>query len=439
MNEGTIQASPLKDLFINTLTQDVRVVTCILDLIDNSVDSYMRHRITGRRAIDIKLSNESFLIFDTCGGIGKDFLETNVFTFGSTLERGFATLGMYGIGLKRSIFKLGNQISIRTDDGQDYCEMVLNVTDWKNDSSLPWTIPYTYDKSHLNGDPPYTEIQISNLTPDVRDKFNSVPFINDVMEILKRTYCLFISDNLDFTLNGDEVEKYPLIVPDDKEYSPQVHLEQYNDLAIKIICFIDPSKGTRMSKAVNRVGWNIFCNKRLILPNDTSATTGWIGANREDITKLPRYHALFNEFRGLVFLDSEDPAKLPLNTSKSDLNTESMVYHYVLDKMVKTARPVIDYIYSKHDQEFANEEEIEQVATQQDTAFNPGLKSVVEITTPQTFKAPQKIESLPIITRIQYSKPKDLVDRVKKSIGATSNTEVGARTFDYFVEMEEIK
>ena len=85
MNEGTIKASPLKDLFINTLTQDVKVVTCILDLIDNSVDSYMRHQINERRAIDIKLSNERFLISDTCGGIGKDFLETNVFTFGSTL------------------------------------------------------------------------------------------------------------------------------------------------------------------------------------------------------------------------------------------------------------------------------------------------------------------------------------------------------------------
>lgn len=439
MNTGTIKASPLKDLFINTLTQDVRVVTCILDLIDNSVDSYMRHQIKDRRTIDIKLSNERFLIFDTCGGIGKDFLETNVFIFGSTLERGFATLGMYGIGLKRSIFKLGNQISIRTDDGQDYCEMILNVTEWKKDSKLPWTIPYSYGKSRLNSNPSYTEIQISDLTPDVRDKFNSVPFINDVMETLKRTYCLFIADNLDFTLNEEKVEAYPLIVPDDQEYSPQVHLEQYNGLGIKIICFIDPSKGIKLSKAVNQVGWNIFCNSRLILANDTSATTGWIGTTKEDITTLPKYHPLFNNFRGLVFLDSEDPAKLPLNTSKSDLNKESLVYHYVLDKMVKTARPVIDYIYGKHVQEFANEEEIEQVATQQDPTFNPGIKSVVELTTPQTFKAPQKIELPPSIARIQYSKPKDLVDRARKSIGATSNKEVGERTFDYFVEMEEIK
>lgn len=441
MDQGTIQAFPLKELFIDTLTRDVKVSTCILDLIDNSVDSYIRHKIEDRRTIDIELSSESFRIKDTCGGIEKDRLEHEVFKFGSVLKGNLATLGIYGIGLKRSIFKLGNLISIKTDDGHNYCEKEsFDVAAWKQDSTPPWTIPYSYGESRLNGKLPYTEIQISNLTPDARDKFSSIVFINNLMETLKRTYCLFIAENLDFSFNGQRVEEYPLIVPDDQEYSPQVFLEDYDDIKIKIICFIDPSRGKRLEKAVNRVGWNIFCNKRLILANDTSATTGWIGENRQDITKLPRYHQLFNEFRGLVFLDSNDPAKLPLNTSKSDLNTESAIYEYVLEKMVKTARPVIDYIYGKDSEVLDQEEQINETATKPDPNFNPSVKRAMELTAAQTFKAPPKtVETAPETTGIQYSKPKELVERVKRNVGVTSNREVGEYTFDYYVKMEEVQ
>ena len=57
VNDGAkkiiIDASPTKELFINVLTKDISLKDCILDLLDNSVDSYIRMEIPDRRQIKI--------------------------------------------------------------------------------------------------------------------------------------------------------------------------------------------------------------------------------------------------------------------------------------------------------------------------------------------------------------------------------------------------
>ena len=42
------------------------------------------------------------------------------------------------------------------------------------------------------------------------------------------------------------------------------------------------------------------------------------------------------------------------------------------------------------------------------------------------------------MVKIIYSKPKEIVEQVKKAIKARSFKKVGEETFDYFVKMEEI-
>jgi len=144
MTEGLIKAFPRKKLFIDILTQDVTARTCILDLIDNSVDSYTRNNITEKREIHIVV-NETFCeINDTCGGIDKDYLVDHVFRFGfEELNKTLPTLGMYGIGLKRSIFKMGNDIRLETDDGKFYSIMDLDVIAWEKKTD--WDIPFDFD------------------------------------------------------------------------------------------------------------------------------------------------------------------------------------------------------------------------------------------------------------------------------------------------------
>lgn len=436
MHQDTIIASPTKRLFINILTQDVPLKPAILDLIDNSVDSYTRKKLKDRRRIELIVSPDQFMIFDDCGGIALDILKEQVFRFGSKVDKlEIPTLGMYGIGLKRSIFKIGKKIILETHDGTDYSLMDLNVTEWEKDDTS-WEIPFETEKTKLNNQNPFTKITISSLTTDTSNKFSSDVFINELVEVIKRSYCLIMKEQIDIILNGKKLEPFELYVPEDDHYKPEVTVDIYDEIDIKIICFLDPSKGTRLKNAINERGWNLFCNDRLILANDISEVTGWKGS-KEDSSALPKYHSLFNEFRGMVFLTANNPFKLPLNTSKTSLNTENENYHHILKLMIKSARPIIDYIYEKNKKE---SEELEGIEQEIEGKEIKDLKlkhfNVFEYKERVRFIAPKIQEITTSTAKISYSKDKDLVEAVKEKLNVGSNKEVGEKTFDYYCSME---
>jgi hypothetical protein len=85
MKTDKIEAIPTKRLFIDILTRDISVRACILDLIDNSVDAYIRNELSERREIRLNISEDEFEIFDNCGGIEYNFLKTTVFRFGADI------------------------------------------------------------------------------------------------------------------------------------------------------------------------------------------------------------------------------------------------------------------------------------------------------------------------------------------------------------------
>ncbi|MDB5211148.1 MAG: hypothetical protein JWQ30_1975 [Sediminibacterium sp.] len=445
MATESIEAKPTKRLFIETLTVDLNAKAAILDLIDNSIDSYVRQKITEKRKIDLQISKDIFCLYDNCGGIEKEYLKEHVFRFGNIdLDHNNATIGMYGIGLKRAIFKIGKDITLTTDDGVNYCKIELKVTEWQalNDD---WTIPFETEPTKLKDDEkPYTEIRITQLNTDISEKFGLVSFQNELKETIRTFYCLFVKNNIDFQFNGGDVEGYSLLVPlPDAQYSPQTYIEDHDGLMIEIICFIDPSNGNRQSSAVNERGWNLFCNKRLILQNDTSEVTGWRGGEAlKDKSMLPKYHSIYNEFRGLVFLTSTDPFKLPLNTSKTSLNTEDKNYNYILNKMVLTARPIVDFLSSKYGDEKAKGDEIEsQIAESVVPDTQPTMKEFSEVEVkPSEFKAPANVmfKVTPNMARISYQKDAVLAARIKTFLKVSTLKEVGEKTFDYFVTMEQL-
>lgn len=438
MHTDSIKVSPTKRLFINILTQDITLEAGILDLIDNSVDSYTRNKYTDRRRIDLIINSKEFSIHDTCGGIHLEVLKEQVFRFGSKVDSlDNPTLGMYGIGLKRSVFKMGDDITLETHDGHDYSLMKLSVPVWQQDDQ-PWDIPFETENSILTGSAtPYTKITVTDLHKDISSQFSSAVFINDLLEKIKKTYCLIIKESIDLTLNGDNIAPYELYVPEDENYKPSVLIDSYNGINIKIICFVDPSQGTRLKNAVNAKGWNVFCNKRLILSNDVTELTGWSGGNKDDKSTLPKTHQLFNEFRGMVFLEANNPFNLPLNTSKTKLNTENPSYHYILRLMIKAARPIIDYIYEKKNKSTQDIEAIEEEANAPtDADYNPKVQEVTSFIANRIFSAPRPTAIISNTVRISYAVDKLIFERVRKNLEVKTNKEVGEKTFNFYVTME---
>ena len=92
-------------------------------------------------------------------------------------------------------------------------------------------------------------------------------------------------------------------------------------------------------------GWSIFCNNRAVVVGDYSRLT-WS-------PKLPRYHDQYNIITGIVEFKSTDANKLPVSTTKRDLDVNSDIWWAAQEKMYEGMRMFIDYTntWKNHDVE----------------------------------------------------------------------------------------
>ncbi len=120
-------ANPTKAFFVRMVTRDISLQDCILDLIDNSVDSAWRRQGSSRPSLDasadlspyhivVTATPTRFDIKDNCGGITLDDAADYAFTFGrkETDKPERYAIGVYGIGMKRAVFKMGADVMIRS-------------------------------------------------------------------------------------------------------------------------------------------------------------------------------------------------------------------------------------------------------------------------------------------------------------------------------------
>lgn len=442
LHPDRIEAMPTKTLFVDILTRDVTLRDCIFDLIDNSVDAHIRNGIPERRKVELTITGNKFMIADNCGGIGHDFLTKEVFRFGvEDLKKRESTLGIYGIGLKRALLKIGRNIHMETDDGSDYSRVEWDIDKWKD--TKEWTIDFETSKSRIpRGGIGYTKITITSLHKQIQKAFDAPSFINDTNRLVHITYTNFMSKEIDFFLNDTMIEPYEISVRCDGKYSPAKIRESIGDVDVTIACFVDPRRKERKKTRIDpeKRGWNVFFNRRLLLIGDTTPATGWIGGKGN----LPKYHSLYNEFRGLVYIDSDDPSKLPVNTAKNGLNTESPVYREILNRMIRTAKPVIVYLSKKYERE---KEQVDSVEAEMEAPAaatirkeeKPRYVTVDEIKDGSKFAAPGKPGPNIKMTPIHFRRNRELVKKVKEHLGVETNKEVGERTFDYFVKQEGIE
>lgn len=432
MAKEIIKSYPTKTFFIDILTQDIDVKNCIMDLLDNSIDSYKRHEISNRRKIKLTINKNKFEIYDTCGGIEKDLLKERAFIFGvEELKREKKSIGLYGIGMKRSIFKIGKKIDIISDDGEYTNSIPIVVNKWKMKSS--WDFELNSVKSKPDDKKGFTKISITDLHEEIKLKFDSNAFIEQLKKSIHVMYARLIKQYVTIYVNGEKIVPYDIEFFFDETFKPNRHKEQLGEVSIDIICGIEYQHGRTEAKHTGRRGWNIFTNDRLILVDDTSPETGW---DRIEEGLLPAYHSIYNSFRGFVFLESDDPSKLPLNTSKNGLHTESKIYNYVLKKMINTARPVINHLSKQYSEEKSQSDSIkERIKDIVDNVKKVSLENLGDENI--VFVAPVKKRKP--TTMISYKKPKDLVEKVKRGMGVMTNSQVGTETFDFYVKLKEIK
>jgi hypothetical protein len=431
-----VDAKPSKRFFIEMLTKDIGLQEAILDLIDNAVHGVIRStgvdvmgilagkapakRISGTIIIEIRPTR--FTIQDTCGGISIDDARHEVFRFGKPEPNGDGKgLGVYGIGMKRAFFKIGNRIAVESKTTREEFALDIDAEEWLEDADN-WTFAFRYARplrNPIQTAKAGTTITITDLHENARRLFETRSFEANLVAKISKVYRLFLERGLTIRVNSAtaEAEAGFEVLAASKEIGVARESSRHERVTILIIAGVTP-RSDRTPR-----GWYVFCNGRMVLEADRSTTTGW-----GDV--LPLWNPKFNHFLGLLLFGSDHVEELPWKTTKDGVEYEAPVYQYALGQMRTLCRPILDFLgraYPEETLESVPEREI--------------LERAKSVTGASVAKGPDRAFRVTVLrgseTRavsIQYVRPKADVSRIAESLGRPrlAAGKVGEFTFDYY-------
>ena len=446
VNTQRANARPRKDFFVSMLTRDITLEDCILDLIDNAVDAAWT--ASGQKPktlvvdnalsaydVRVEMSANAFTIADNCTGINLDDAVNYAFTFGRVRgdEPDKYTVGVYGIGMKRAIFKIGKQISIQStyeepDGTLVGFEVPINVDTWLGDDgplagadeqSAP---VWDFDIEPL--DPAANVgvvIQVTDLLPDTSELFADKMHERALRRLLAKDYMLPLMRGLNIWLNGTQIEPTVIELRQNESFAPMRHRYEDGDVEVELLAGMafQPSDDIDPDTRKDEVsGWYVACNGRMMLTADRSSVTGWGEL-------LPSWHRQYGGFVGLIFFSAENPLLLPMTTTKRSVDTSSAVYRRALGRMIEPTRAWINYTNARKS-DLRNLKDLEK------TAASTAITSVPE----------RETVSLPTVTKnpaaepmanVNYAVPRRRIRALGEALGdrRMSYRDVGLESFEY--------
>jgi hypothetical protein len=437
MTIGKARADPTKAFFVRMLTRDISLDDCILDLVDNSIDGAWKQSghepssltvdasLEGFR-VDLEIDEERFRIADNCGGITLDDAVEYAFTFGRREEQKRAdySVGVYGIGMKRAVFKLGRSIEIAStyqENGSRHAFLVpIQVDDWLAAGEGSWDFDIEeHDVAAEAG----VEIVVTELNDDTAAKFADPTYTKDLRRTLARDYMVPLMRGLKISVDGDPVAGWQLELLEGQGFAPMRHRYHDEGVDVEIVAGMaspppddrDPDEGRRTDGVS---GWYVLCNGRVVLAADTTSTTGWGGS-------LPKWHKQYSGFAGAVFFSSQNPELLPMTTTKRSVDVSSAVYRRALTKMHDPARAWIDYTNAR--KAVTDEVRPLEAAASKVDLFAVADRSAVElpaVTRPATRQQ---------MANVNYAVPLSRMRQLAAALGdrQMSYRDVGLASFDY--------
>ena len=358
---ASVNAAPVKSFFVSMLTRDIRLEEAILDLLDNCVDGILRSCTKSKSAdpyngfkAEIEFDQHTFSIADNCGGIPVD-LAGYAFRMGRDPERPAdpaGVVGVYGIGMKRAIFKMGASCEISTKSGADEYEISI-TPEWMRDE-YTWDLPVLSEAQNMDEDG--TTIVVGQLHEGIAARFeeDKEAFQSDLLRSIASHYALIIDKGFAIFVNGVQAQSHakPLLHSPDSQTGeaaimPYIMRATSNSgvdvfLAIGFTSRIPSQEDVLNDQEEKRysseeAGWTVICNDRVVLYSDKSELTGWGEAG------IPRYHTQFTAISGVVEFRSDNPAELPTTTTKRGIDASSVLFLQVKNKMREGMKFFTDY------------------------------------------------------------------------------------------------
>jgi hypothetical protein len=450
IEDNIIQGNPTKTFFIQMITRDITINDAIIDLLDNSIDGANKLKPIGDYSglfIDITINQDEFIVKDNCGGFPLNVAQKYAFRFGrpDDAPETIGSVGRFGIGMKRALFKIGKNFVVESQSEDNHFKIMVDVDEWKGQTRTitlntnetrdveDWNFKYEIVSDSRNLSENGTYIKVWSLTNDVSDLFNDEVFLNDLRDDIERLLNFSLQKKIKITLNGQELSCKGIELFYSEDGTKPYYNSGYHTSGVdyKIIAGLGKVGDPSLS------GWYIYCNDRLVLEADTSEITGW------GTPSIPKFHIDHVMFRGIVFLDSKDTIKLPLTTTKKGIDATSEVYKAILTFMKEAMQQVITFLktvtklgdeannYRKLLEEQAEKKSVVEMKAFQ---FSHTIRDFIEPDIDMDIIA-QKKDTV----RIAYDVNKNIANKAKCHSESKSYKELGETTFNYYIQMEELK
>ncbi|MGN6705564.1 MAG: ATP-binding protein [Rhodanobacter sp.] len=429
------RANPEKRLFVSLITRDITLADAILDVLDNSLnaalepiahdlvsaDDYVQ-LLSGARepAVEIRvdISPDQISIQDNASGISAEVARDHVFRFGKPEGEADPNdrLSVYGIGLKRAMFKIARKVVMTSEHALGGFRLDLDVDEWQARREDVWT--FDIETRNPAEGQTGTALTLTELRPEVRKRVDDPVFLDQLKVKVARAYAFFLDRIVSVYINGDRIGGISL------KMGGNVASEGFSEGSVS--CTVTaglaaPEKGERYSQESS--GWFVFCNGRTVVYADKSQLTGW-----GDGSALPVFQPKHRPFVGVVFFVSSDPEALPWTTTKTGVNEESSVWQTARRLMVVVGRQVTTFLdrrYTSDGTEVALDD-VKEAAGE--------VKSVLDVSrlSKKAFATPTKVA--PEEIKIQYFARVAHVEAIAKYLRRSnmSGAKVGQYTFEYF-------
>jgi Histidine kinase-, DNA gyrase B-, and HSP90-like ATPase len=447
-----VEAGAEKRFFIDMLTRDIELIPAIADLVDNSVDGARGMAVDPADLngyyVHIEAVADRFVIDDNCGGIDIDTARKYAFRFGrATHHPGLrGSVGQFGIGMKRALFKLGKKFVVESvyvrGEANNSFRLEVDVDEWaEREKDWSFALNDLVEHGSALAQSAGTKITVTPLLGGVSLDLADAAQLHRLRNELAVRHSQTIAAGMLITVNGvtlradlPKLQSSETFKPIAREFDVrppaggEVHVTLYAGTR-QPVTKVDNEDDADEFRANSDGGWYVFCNGRLLLAGDQTSTTGWGGFDGG-----AAYHPQYRNVYGYVFMEAEDPSLLPWNTAKTALDRDSDVYRQVLEQMRSALIAVQRVVNSAKAEPVSDEDSPLRAAINKsrDVALSAVMRS-------STFVAPtptKRVSSPSTTVRIMWAEDRKRYEALAKILGGETAAEVGRRAFNYAYRKE---
>ncbi|QXX81617.1 MULTISPECIES: ATP-binding protein [unclassified Providencia] len=394
------------------LTKDITTLEAIFDLVDNSIDAARDLLIEQKCSrgddnlpssysgfyICIRIDEDSLRVLDNCSGIDRDTLSTRTLYTNKPSEHEYG-IGLYGIGLKRSMLKMGTEFSFYVDNGIEGFKSHFNnkaIGGGKDSPVYADVVPTKLRKKSL--------FNVSNIKSEIKNDFHNSKWFDNAIKEFSNRYSIYIKKGLKIVLHHvknkvrKNIEGVSPSLKLDGKFLPTKKCLYIQGVDVIIESgihseYIFPGEEghsiANNKKLTDSFGIYFSCNDRVIVAASTEKVHGW----------ATKWHSEYNGYVCWVKFISKNAGLLPWNTAKSALRTDSALFLEVREQLQPIAdqyRSAIKQRYlSKSKNNFQNVEEADNKIDNKSTKNEKVEKSEEKIPSKNISSKKDKIKARP--------------------------------------------